>query len=183
MISSAGTWGPWTEENGRRPPSDCQPVKRKYCHQGLVLFHHWPKQLHLVAIFSCWFMFLGSLWQCVFLNNYWWMIHSKASPYQASIDSPLLLLLAIFLSQLWRDAGRDPPALLMSGHRGAVQHLTSQWCPTTSCLRSCCRTTITYTNTATLEFCPGTTGCPTCWLRSSSMTLMWADPYCNPGTI
>lgn len=44
-----------------------------------------------MPFFSCWFLFLGSLWQyvCVFFfNNYWWIIHSKSSPYQASIDSP-----------------------------------------------------------------------------------------------
>ncbi|XP_011610181.2 protein angel homolog 2 isoform X1 [Takifugu rubripes] len=35
FASTSGTWGPWTEEKGRRPPSDCQPVKRKYCHQAL----------------------------------------------------------------------------------------------------------------------------------------------------
>lgn len=55
-------------------------------------FHHWPKQLHLHAIFFLLvlvFRFTVTVCVCVFFfNNYWWIIHSKSSPYQASIDSP-----------------------------------------------------------------------------------------------
>lgn len=87
------------------------------------------------------------------------------------------LSFSIFLPpspQVFRDTGRHLPAVPASTHQGA-QLLTSQWCPTTSCLRICCRTTPTCTDTVTPGSWPGTTGCPTCWLKSSSMTLMWVD--------
>lgn len=65
-----GTWSTWTEEQGTHPTSDFQPVKRRYCHQGFVLFNHWSTEVWTRRYNI---IYIGGLcvwlWQCKFWRH------------------------------------------------------------------------------------------------------------------